>query len=82
METSLGDYLVCSTDNHMYGAAAVIASLAHDPLRQSTICSPVAAILQYFADNRAKPATTCFELPSGRRRAGKPAPSAEANVMP
>jgi hypothetical protein len=59
----------------MYGAAAAIASLAHDPLRQSTICSPVAAILQYCADNRAKPATTCFELPSGRRRAGKPAPS-------
>jgi hypothetical protein len=52
----------------MYGPAAGIASLAHDRLRDGTICSPNARTEQYCADNRAKSATTCFELLPGRLR--------------
>jgi len=52
----------------MYGAEAAIASLAHEPLCQGTICSPDVPILQYCADNRAKSATSSFELHADRRR--------------
>jgi hypothetical protein len=57
----------------MYGAAAAIASLAHEPLCPSTICSPDAPILQYCADNGTKSATPVLNcLPTAGASAATP----------